>query len=138
MDGRRVFGKGELDAGTIRMLNDAYPVGTKVEAIKVNYVPKGMQGFVREVRTNGDISVIWNNGDITSVEFGVDSIRVIKEGQCTLGYSMEKGGCGVEKCVDCGWNDSVARARIRKIRNGGLKKQRNGCWALEVKSMSSE
>lgn len=124
--------KGDLDEGTLGLIKKTYPVGTKVEAIRVRYIPKGMQGFVREVRKDGDISVIWNNGDVTCAEFGVDSIKVVRDGECLLGYNMEKSGCGSNKCSKCGWNDRVAKERIRRIRNGEMKRQKNGRWALEV------
>ena len=127
------YSKNSLDSSTLTMLKKLYVQGQRVEAITVNYIPKGMRGVVREVRNNGDVSVIWNNGDITSVVFGVDCIRAITDGQCMLGYSMFSGKCGSVYCRECGWNDIVHQKRVREIQNGGLKKMPNGVQTYIVK-----
>ena len=115
----------------VAMLRKMYPQGTLVEAIKVNYIPKGMRGVVREVKNNGDISVIWENEDITSVEFGNESIRSVVDGMCLL--NMKMGSCGAAACKECGWNEVVHKERVFRIRHGGMKKNKEGIRTLHVK-----
>jgi len=123
-----------IDAGTLRILKDTYPEGSRVEAIRVRDVKIGMRGIVVEVKDNGDIAVVWNDGESSLVEFGNDSIKTLIEGNCLLKRSMVTGGCEGTKCKDCGWNDAVAKRRIQKICNGGMKKDARGLERLVVQS----
>ena len=62
MEIKRKYGM-KLDAGTLRVLRNTYPKGSKVEAIKVKDVASGMHGVVVELLDSGDLSVLWSNGE---------------------------------------------------------------------------
>ena len=128
--GARLYGKGTVTALTTATIKDTYAQGTKVEAIKVKDVPSGMTGIVRGVDTNGKISVIWKSGEITDVEFGIDSIKIATSGKCMLRIKPQDGGCQGKLCEDCGWNDAVHKKRVDRIRNGGMvrRKTKNGTF----------
>lgn len=123
-----------IDAGTLRILRNTYPVGVKVEAIKVKGIKKGMLGNVAEILENGNISVLWSNGDKTLVEFGNESIKACIEGQCLLKKKMTAEGCDGVRCSACGWNVDVANRRIARIRSGGMVRDGLGRKHLVIKN----
>ena len=120
-----------LDKKSLAIVKRDYPKGAKVEAIRVNYVPRGMRGIIWDIRTNGDIVIKWNNGDSSVVEYRNESVRVLPDGQCLLGYIP--GECEGGVCKECGWNDRVYRERIDRIRNNGMVDGKNGVKVLLVK-----
>lgn len=133
MEIKRTLGT-RIDAGTLRILRNTYPVGEKVEAIKVKGIKKGMLGNVIEILETGNISVLWSNGERTLVEFGNESIKACIEGHCLLKKKMTADGCDGVRCSACGWNADVANRRIERIRSGGMKKDRLGRMHLVIKN----
>lgn len=133
MSDRRQFLKYRIDESALKVIRETYPQGTQVEAVKVNGVKSGLKGVVREVRTNGDVSVLWCTGDIVSAEYGVDSIKVVGvKRRCTIPSKLRTAECAEEseRCDNCGWNESVAAERIKTIRNGGLTRGEDGRYRL--------
>lgn len=119
-----------LDKHTLDNVKKIYPKGAKVEAVRVDYIPKGMSGIIWDIKTSGDLVVRWSNGDTSIVVRGVDSIRVVREGYCILGYRPEN--CEDGHCKECGWNDKVHKERIRRIRENDFK-EKDGVKRLIVK-----
>lgn len=132
MEVKRQFGL-KLDPGTLRVLRNTYPKGAKVEAIRVKDIACGTRGIVVELQDTGDLSVVWNNGERSLVEFGSESVRNVIDERCMLYRKMTTEGCEGMICSECGWNAEVARKRIEKIRNGGMVKDENGILRLVIK-----
>lgn len=112
--------KGMRDAKTLSMLREAYAQGTKVEAVKVRNIVSGMLGVVREVKENGEISVLWNTGEIGDVEYGLDSVRIVNASKCMVRRKPDDQVCSGDKCSECGWNEEIHSERIKRIRNGEM------------------
>lgn len=69
---------------TVELLRREYPVGTRVELLRMDdpqAPPIGTKGTVRGVDDSGSIMVAWDGGGSLNVLFGVDECRVIKEGE---------------------------------------------------------
>jgi len=67
---------------TVERLRREYPVGCRVELIKMDDVqapPIGTRGTVRGVDDIGSIMVSWDNGSSLSVVYGEDSCRRCEE-----------------------------------------------------------
>lgn len=67
----------------LKMLRQAYPVGARVELVRMDDVqapPIGTKGAVIGVDAIGSIMVKWDTGSSLSVVYGEDCCRVIKEG----------------------------------------------------------
>jgi len=120
----------KVDINTLRLLRNTYPDGSMIEAIRVRNIPIGTRGIVVEVMDNGNIAVVWKNGETSVIEFGNDSVKTITEGECMLGRSMTLGGCDGDSCLKCGWNNAVAKKRMERINNGGLTTGPNGTKRL--------
>lgn len=66
----------------IERLRREFPVGTRVELVKMDDIqapPIGTLGTVRGVDDIGSIMVAWDNGSGLSVAYGEDSCRKIRE-----------------------------------------------------------
>lgn len=67
---------------TVRSLKKQYPIGTRVELVKMDdfQAPHiGTRGTVTGVDDMASILVKWDNGSSLSVIYGVDLVRKIKE-----------------------------------------------------------
>ena len=65
----------------IEALRKQYPVGTRVELVRMDDIqapPIGTKGTVRGVDDIGSIMVSWDNGSSLNVIFGEDEIRPLK------------------------------------------------------------
>ena len=65
---------------TVERIRREYPVGCRVELVRMNDVqapPVGTKGIVRGVDDIGSIMVSWDNGCGLSVAYGEDSCRRI-------------------------------------------------------------
>lgn len=65
----------------VEMLRKQYPVGTKVELVKMDDCqapPIGTKGTVRGVDDTGSIMVRWDNGSSLNVVYGEDLCRKIE------------------------------------------------------------
>jgi len=70
-----------MNQETLERLRKQYPVGTRVELLKMDDVqapPVGTLGTVMGVDDIGSIMVSWDNGSSLSVVYGEDICRVIK------------------------------------------------------------
>ena len=66
----------------IEALRKQYPVGTRVELIRMDDTqapPVGTKGTVKGVDDIGSIMVSWDNGSSLNVVFGEDEIRIISD-----------------------------------------------------------
>lgn len=69
-----------MNQETLERLRKQYPVGTRVELVKMDDVqapPVGTLGTVMGVDDIGSIMVSWDNGSSLSVVYGEDICRVI-------------------------------------------------------------
>lgn len=69
-----------MNQETLKRLRKQYPVGTRVELVKMDDVqapPIGTLGTVMGVDDIGSIMVSWDNGNSLSVVYGEDICRVI-------------------------------------------------------------
>lgn len=121
-----------VDAGTLANLRMIYKPGVQVEVVKVGGLVEGFKGIVKEVKGNGNITVLWNTGYETDVIFGMESVRAVVEGMCILKRKPENGGCDGDMCCDCGWNIRIAKQRIAEIRAGRMVKGKDGLYRLKV------
>ena len=67
---------------TVERLRREYPIGCRVELIKMDDIqapPIGTRGTVRGVDDIGSIMVRWDNGSSLSVAYGEDICRKITE-----------------------------------------------------------
>ena len=65
---------------TVERIRREYPVGCRVELVRMNDVqapPVGTKGIVRGVDDIGSVMVSWDNGCGLSVAYGEDSCRRI-------------------------------------------------------------
>ncbi|WP_242835650.1 DUF4314 domain-containing protein [Ruminiclostridium josui] len=71
-------------AAIIDKLKREYPIGTRVELIKMDdpypyrKMPVGLQGTVTGIDDIGTIFVAWNNGSTLGVVYGEDKIRKVE------------------------------------------------------------
>lgn len=66
---------------TVERIRSEYPVGTRVEIVKMNDVqapPVGTKGTVRGVDDTASILVDWDNGCGLNVIYGIDKVRKIQ------------------------------------------------------------
>ncbi len=64
----------------VEALRKEYPVGTRVELVKMDDLqapPIGAKGTVRGVDDTGSIMVDWDNGSRLNVVYGEDEVRKI-------------------------------------------------------------
>lgn len=69
-----------LNKKTVENVRRQYPVGSRVELVKMDdpqAPPIGTKGTVRGVDDTGSILVNWDNGGGLNVLFGVDVVRKI-------------------------------------------------------------
>ena len=62
----------------IKKLKEAYPIGSRVELIKMDdsqAPPIHTQGTVRSIDDIGTIHVLWDNGSSLGVVYGEDEVR---------------------------------------------------------------
>ncbi len=67
---------------TVERLRREYPIGCRVELVKMDDIqapPIGTRGTVRGVDDIGSIMVRWDNGSSLSVAYGEDICRKITE-----------------------------------------------------------
>ena len=67
---------------TVDRLRREYPIGCRVELVKMDDIqapPIGTRGTVRGVDDIGSIMVRWDNGSSLSVAYGEDICRMITE-----------------------------------------------------------
>lgn len=65
----------------LERLREQYPIGSRVELIKMDDVqapPIGTKGTVKGVDDIGSIMVSWDNGSSLSVVYGEDKCKKIK------------------------------------------------------------
>ena len=63
---------------TVERIRNEYPVGSRVELVRMDDLqapPIGTKGTVRGVDDIGSIMVAWDNGSGLSVAYGVDICR---------------------------------------------------------------
>lgn len=74
--------------GVIERLRKEYPVGTRVELVRMDDIqapPIGTKGTVRGVDDIGSILVYWDNGSTLNVVYGEDECRKVAEAiQCCI------------------------------------------------------
>lgn len=67
---------------TLTQLRQQYPVGARVELLKMDdpqAPPIGTRGTVRGVDDTGSIMVRWDTGSGLSIVYGEDECKIIKE-----------------------------------------------------------
>ena len=67
---------------TVERIRKEYPVGTRVELVRMEdpqAPPVGTKGTVRGVDDIGSIMVAWDNGCGLNVVYGVDEVRKITD-----------------------------------------------------------
>lgn len=67
-----------ISKNELRCLRELYPVGTRIELIKMDDVqapPKGTLGTVYGVDDTGSLLVHWDNGSGLAVIYGEDLVR---------------------------------------------------------------
>lgn len=65
---------------TVEQLRQEYPVGTRVELLRMDdpqAPPIGTKGTVRGVDDTGSIMVAWDSGGSLNVLYGVDQCRKV-------------------------------------------------------------
>lgn len=65
---------------TVERLRKSYPVGCRVELVRMDDIqapPIGTQGTVLGVDDIGSVMVAWDNGSSLNVAYGADSCRVV-------------------------------------------------------------
>ena len=65
---------------TVEQLRQEYPVGTRVELLRMDdpqAAPIGTKGTVRGVDDTGSIMVAWDSGGSLNVLYGVDQCRKV-------------------------------------------------------------
>lgn len=65
---------------TVDMIRKTYPIGTRVELIRMDdsqAPPVGTQGTVVGVDDTGSLLMRWDNGCGLNVLFGVDEVRTV-------------------------------------------------------------
>lgn len=70
-----------IEKKTLSLLKEEYPVGTKIQLIKMDDCqapPIGTKGTVRGIDDTGSILVNWDNGSGLNVIYGEDIIKKIK------------------------------------------------------------
>ncbi|MGO5175282.1 DUF4314 domain-containing protein [Ruminococcus sp. LCP21S3_E8] len=70
-----------IEKETLSLLKEEYPVGTKIQLIKMDDCqapPIGTKGTVRGIDDTGSILVNWDNGSGLNVIYGEDIIKKIK------------------------------------------------------------
>ena len=66
----------------VERIRKQYPVGTRVELVKMDdpqAPPSGTKGTVRGVDDIGSVMVAWDNGSGLSVAYGADVCRVVSD-----------------------------------------------------------
>lgn len=66
----------------LKNLKKQYPIGTRVELVRMDDTqapPKGTKGTVKGVDDIGSIMVSWDNGSSLNVIYGEDEIRRISQ-----------------------------------------------------------
>lgn len=93
--------------GILEKLRKQYPVGCRVELVKMNDVqapPIGTKGTVKGVDDIGSIMVAWDNGSSLSVVYDEDECKVLNEIK-TICYGKEqtwdKKEDAIEFFIDC-------------------------------------
>ena len=67
---------------TVERIRERYPVGCRVELVRMNDVqapPIGTKGIVVGVDDAGSIMVRWDSGSSLNVVYGEDSCRILTE-----------------------------------------------------------
>lgn len=70
-----------IEKETLSLLKEEYPVGTKIQLIKMDDCqapPIGTKGTVIGIDDTGSILVNWDNGSGLNVIYGEDIIKKIK------------------------------------------------------------
>ena len=71
-----------IKKGTVERLREQYPVGTRVELMKMDdpqAPPVGTKGTVTGVDDIGSILIAWDNGCGLNVIYGEDCCRKVKK-----------------------------------------------------------
>lgn len=66
------------DKETVEMIRKEYPVGTRIELLKMNDIqapPVGTKGTVKGVDDAGSLVVAWDNGCGLNVVYGEDIVK---------------------------------------------------------------
>lgn len=98
----------------IENLRKKYPVGSRVELLKMDdpqAPPIGTLGTVRGVDDIGSIMVRWDNGSGLSAAFGEDIVRRVcpECGKPLTGYpALSRKDNKTEICSDCGTREALA------------------------------
>lgn len=69
-----------MDKNTVNRLRKQYPVGTRIELLKMNDIqapPVGSRGTIEGVDDIGNIMVRWDNGSSLNLVPGVDACRIV-------------------------------------------------------------
>lgn len=92
-----------MRAGLAEDLRKKYPVGIRVELVKMDDVqapPIGTKGTVKGVDDIGSILVQWDNGSTLNVVYGEDECKILKPVK-TICYGQTRE-----------WNDSEAAIKF--------------------------
>ena len=71
-----------MTKNVLESLKRQYPIGTRVELVRMDDTqapPKGTKGTVKGVDDIGSIMVSWDNGSSLNVIYGEDEIRRISQ-----------------------------------------------------------
>ena len=71
-----------MTKNVLESLKRQYPIGTRVELVRMDDTqapPKGTKGTVKGVDDIGSIMVSWDNGSSLNVIYGEDEIRRINQ-----------------------------------------------------------
>ncbi len=106
----------------IEALRKQYPIGTRVELVRMDDIqapPIGTKGTVRGVDDIGSIMVSWDNGSSLNVVFGEDEIRPLKTcPKCGKAYKGHPAISRVDNitaiCPLCGIREALEGLGIGK------------------------
>lgn len=83
------------DKETVEMIRKEYPVGTRIELLKMDDIqapPVGTKGTVKGVDDAGSLVVAWDNGCGLNVAYGED---IVKKLDTVTTVCLTKRKCGI-------------------------------------------
>lgn len=109
----------------LERLRERYPVGTRVELVRMDDVqgpPIGTKGTVKGVDDIGSILVQWDNGSSLNVVYGEDECKIIQPERicpfCKKTYTdypaLSRTDSKTEICPTCGVREALLHFGVKK------------------------
>ncbi len=109
----------------LESLRKEYPIGTRVELVRMDDVqapPVGTKGTVKGVDDIGSILVAWDNGSHLNVVYGEDEVRVLQPIRtcpfCNETYedypALSRMDNKTEICPTCGVREALIHFGVKK------------------------